>query len=45
MFASPIRVVCNNTLTLSLGGLPNSVKVSLLFNAEQVKETMGIVLS
>ena len=42
---TPIRVVCNNTLTLSLGsGSKNSVKVShrTQFDAEQVKETMGI---
>jgi len=45
---SPIRVVCWNTLTLSLGsGSINSVKVShrTQFNAEQVKETMGIASS
>lgn len=45
---TPIRVVCNNTLTLSLGsGSKNSVKVShrTQFNAEQVKETMGIASS
>ena len=45
---TPIRVVCNNTLTLSLNkGSKNSVKVShrTQFNAEQVKETMGIASS
>lgn len=45
---TPIRVVCNNTLTLSLGsGSKNSVKVShrTQFDAEQVKETMGIASS
>jgi len=42
---TPIRVVCNNTLTLSLGSnTKNGVKVShrTQFNAEEVKETMGI---
>src|SRR6056300_1897451 len=42
---TPIRVVCNNTLTLSLSeGSKNGVKVShrTKFNSEQVKETMGI---
>ena len=45
---TPIRVVCNNTLTLSLGtSSKNSVKVShrTQFDAEQVKETMGIASS
>ena len=45
---TPIRVVCNNTLTLSLGtSSKNSVKVShrTQFNADQVKETMGIASS
>ena len=45
---TPIRVVCNNTLTLSLGtSSNNSVKVShrTQFDAEQVKETMGIASS
>ena len=45
---TPLRVVCNNTLTLSLGkGSKNSVKVShrTQFDAEQVKETMGIASS
>ena len=45
---TPIRVVCNNTLTLSLSkGSKNSVKVShrTQFNAVQVKETMGIASS
>tara|TARA_Y100000114_G_scaffold59236_1_gene54209 strand:- start:6 stop:938 length:933 start_codon:yes stop_codon:yes gene_type:complete len=45
---TPIRVVCNNTLTLSLNsGSKNSVKVShrTQFDAEQVKETMGIASS
>ena len=42
---TPIRVVCNNTLTLSLStGTKNSVKVShrTEFDAKKVKETMGI---
>lgn len=42
---TPIRVVCNNTLTLSLNAKSdNMVKVShrTQFDAEQVKETLGI---
>jgi phage/plasmid-like protein (TIGR03299 family) len=42
---TPIRVVCNNTLTLSLNTKSdNMVKVShrTEFNADQVKETLGI---
>ena len=42
---TPIRVVCNNTLTLSLSGKNNkAVKIRhrTKFNAEQVKETLGI---
>lgn len=42
---TPIRVVCNNTLTLSLKSKSdNRVKVShrSVFNAEEVKETLGI---
>lgn len=42
---TPIRVVCNNTLTLSLNqNSDNMVKVShrTKFDAEQVKETLGI---
>jgi phage/plasmid-like protein (TIGR03299 family) len=42
---TPIRVVCNNTLTLSLGTKSEKmVKVSHRneFNAEDVKETLGI---
>lgn len=42
---TPIRVVCNNTLTLSLNThSDNMVKVShrTEFNADQVKETLGL---
>jgi len=42
---TPIRVVCNNTLTLSLDQkTKNAVKTShrTIFNAEEVKETLGI---
>lgn len=42
---TPIRVVCNNTLTLSLDQkTKNAVKTShrTVFNAEEVKETLGI---
>lgn len=42
---TPIRVVCNNTLTLSLEGkTDNYVKVNhkKAFNADEVKETLGI---
>ena len=42
---TPIRVVCNNTLTLSLGDKnANSVKVGhrVQFNPEQVKTALGI---
>lgn len=42
---TPIRVVCNNTLTLSLKSKSdNRVKVNhrTIFNAEEVKETLGI---
>lgn len=42
---TPIRVVCNNTLTLSLNTKSsNFVKVShrIQFNADQVKEVLGI---
>lgn len=42
---TPIRVVCNNTLSLSLSeASKNSVKVShrTVFDAESVKKTMGI---
>jgi phage/plasmid-like protein (TIGR03299 family) len=42
---TPIRVVCNNTLTMSLNShSKNSVKVGHRreFNASEVKETMGI---
>lgn len=42
---TPIRVVCNNTLTLSLNTKANSmVKVShrSTFDTDQVKETLGI---
>lgn len=43
---TPIRVVCNNTLTLSLSSnSSNRVKVShrKVFDADEVKETMGLV--
>jgi phage/plasmid-like protein (TIGR03299 family) len=42
---TPIRVVCNNTLTVSLrSGTKNGTKVShrVQFDAETVKETMGL---
>lgn len=42
---TPIRVVCNNTLTMSLNSkTSNGVKVGhrTVFNAEEVKETMGL---
>ena len=42
---TPIRVVCNNTLSLSLGAFSNnSINISHRseFNPEQVKEAMGI---
>lgn len=42
---TPIRVVCNNTLTLSLKSKSdNRVKVNhrTIFNADEVKETLGI---
>lgn len=42
---TPIRVVCNNTLTLSLGqNVANSVSLNhrTAFNPESVKETLGI---
>lgn len=42
---TPIRVVCNNTLTLSLNSASNNfMKVShrRTFNADEVKEAMGI---
>lgn len=42
---TPIRVVCNNTLTLSLNtASKNMVKVShrRAFNADEVKETLGV---
>ena len=42
---TPIRVVCNNTLTLSLGQkVANSVSLNhrTAFNPESVKETLGI---
>jgi phage/plasmid-like protein (TIGR03299 family) len=42
---TPIRVVCNNTLTVSLqNGTKNGTKVShrIQFDAEAVKETMGL---
>lgn len=42
---TPIRVVCNNTLTLSLKSTSDQrVKVShrTVFNADEVKETLGI---
>lgn len=42
---TPIRVVCNNTLTLSLNGKADrAVKVGhrTSFNAESVKETLGL---
>jgi phage/plasmid-like protein (TIGR03299 family) len=42
---TPIRVVCNNTLTLSLGGKTDRmIKVShrQKFDAAEVKETLGI---
>jgi phage/plasmid-like protein (TIGR03299 family) len=42
---SPIRVVCNNTLTYALGkSAENSVKMNhrTAFNADLVKETLGI---
>lgn len=42
---TPIRVVCNNTLTLSLESkADNYVKVNhkKIFNADEVKETLGI---
>jgi phage/plasmid-like protein (TIGR03299 family) len=42
---TPIRVVCNNTLTLSLGSTSsNSVKVNHknVFNGEMVKEMLGV---
>lgn len=45
---TPVRVVCNNTLTLSLNGKSdNYVKVhhSRKFNADSVKETLGIATS
>ena len=43
---TPIRVVCNNTLSMSLGqNVANSVSLNhrTAFNPESVKETMGIV--
>lgn len=42
---TPIRVVCNNTLSMSLGqNVANSVSLNhrTAFNPESVKETMGI---
>ena len=42
---TPIRVVCNNTLTLSLGmDTEKSVRVGhrVEFNADEVKETLGL---
>jgi len=42
---TPIRVVCNNTLTMSLNGKADrAVKVGhrTAFNAESVKETLGL---
>lgn len=45
---TPIRVVCNNTLSLSLGqGSKNSVKVNhrVEFNPDMVKEQLGIASS
>lgn len=42
---TPIRVVCNNTLTLSLGSASkNGVKLGhrSTFNADMVKETLGL---
>lgn len=42
---TPIRVVCNNTLTLSLGaGTKNGVKLGhrSAFDVDQVKETLGL---
>ena len=42
---TPIRVVCNNTLTLALGGkASNMVKINHRreFNPDMVKETLGI---
>jgi hypothetical protein len=42
---TPIRVVCNNTLSLSLGqNVANSVSLNhrTAFNPESVKQTMGI---
>jgi phage/plasmid-like protein (TIGR03299 family) len=45
---TPIRVVCNNTLTLSLSSATkNGAKVShrTTFDAETVKETMGLATS
>ena len=45
---TPVRVVCNNTLTLSLGEkVNNSVRVThrTAFDADMVKTTMGIAQS
>lgn len=42
---TPVRVVCNNTLTLALDGtVQHAVKVShrIKFNGDDVKETLGI---
>ena len=44
---TPIRVVCNNTLTLSLDqNSVNSVKVShkRAFNADEVKDMLGLLI-
>ncbi|MDF1629128.1 MAG: DUF932 domain-containing protein [Alcanivoracaceae bacterium] len=42
-----VRVVCNNTLSVALGGRAQSVKVShrSVFDAEAVKKEMGISVS
>lgn len=45
---TPIRVVCNNTLTLSLGSATkNAVRINHRreFDADEVKQTMGIASS
>jgi phage/plasmid-like protein (TIGR03299 family) len=42
---TPVRVVCNNTLTLALGSTAkHAVKINhrAVFNGDQVKETLGI---
>ncbi len=43
---TPIRVVCNNTLTMALEGKRSAVKVAVnhrrVFDAQAVKETLGL---